>query len=109
MAEEKKKLKNHHFCEREYIGGSDYCNLILVGCSKIESGLKTYALHFWEDGDYEAYIADKETLIPPHYRLEATFNNWVKIYDDDGKTAKFEGEEINFYRAGSFGCIIQVI
>jgi hypothetical protein len=66
-------------------------------------------LDFGEDGVYGAYIIDENTEIGSHYSKVATFNDWLKIYDDDELTYKVYAEEINIYRAGDFGCIIQVI
>lgn len=102
-------MKTYKDFEQVYIGGSDIAALILVGCYK-EEGLKTQTLNFGEDGSYRAYIVtDPEAEIGNHYKKVATFNYWLKIYDDDGKTYEVRAREINIYRAGDFGCIIQVI
>lgn len=105
-------MKTYKDFEKTYIGGSDIASLILVGCRKDE-GLKTEPLYFGEDGGYSAYIVNQtekeEIKIESHYTKVATFNHWLKIYDDDGKTFDCRGKEINIYRAGQFGCIIQII
>lgn len=101
-------MKNYKEFERTYIGSSDIASLILVGCRNNE-GLKTATLDFGEDGDYRAYVIDSEVKIGSHYRKVATFNHWLKIYDDDKLTLRFDAKEINIYRAGDFGCIIQTI
>lgn len=91
------------------IGGSDIATLILVGCRGRE-GLKTEQLHFGGDGNYRAYfVTETEVEIGCHYKKVATFNYWLRIYDDDGLTFRVSAKEINIYRAGDYGCIIQVI
>ena len=102
-------MKNYKDFEQEYIGESDIATLILVGC-RGEEGLKTEQLHFGEDGCYRAYIiTEPDVVIGSHYKKAATFNHWLKIYDDDEKTFEKHAKEINIYRAGDFGCIIQII
>ena len=39
----------------------------------------------------------------------AAFKGWLRIYDDDGKTFEKSAAEINVYRSGDFGCIIQTL
>lgn len=95
--------------EKKYIGSSDIAVLILVGC-KDNEGVKTDLLSFGEDGGYSAYIVkDPEIEIGSHYQKVATFNGWLRIYDDEAMTFNCSGKEINLYRAGAFGCIIQII
>ena len=105
-------MKTYKDFEKRYIGSSDIASLILAGC-RTEEGLKTEALSFGEDGSYSAYIVkqseNEEIKIESHYTKVATFNHWLKVYDDDGKTFDCMGKEINIYRAGQFGCIIQII
>ena len=98
-------MKTYKDFEKTYIGSSDIAALIVVGCRDNE-GLKTESLHFCEDGSYSAYIIEQteneEIKIESHYTKVATFNHWLKIYDDDGKTFDCRGKEINIYRAGEF-------
>lgn len=101
-------MKNYKEYEKQLIGGSDVAALILVGCG--DNGLKTEILDFGEDGVYFAYIVEgNDVEIGDHYKKVATFNHWLKIYDDQGRTFYEYGREFNIYRAGDFGCIIQVI
>jgi len=102
-------MKSYKDFEKRYIGDSDIAALILVGY-KDNEGLVTQILNFEEDGDYRAYIvrgADVE--IGTHYKKVATFNSWLKVYDDDTKILDENAGEINVYRAGMRGCIIQLI
>ena len=102
------KMKNYKEFEQESIGYSDIATLILVGCD--ENGLKTEQLSFGGDGRYGAYIVtEPDVEIGSHYNKVATFNHWLKIYDDEGLTYRVDAKEINIYRAGEFGCIIQII
>ena len=102
-------MKTYKDFEQRYIGGSNIAALILVGC-RGEEGLKTEQLHFGEDGSYKAYIVtETDVEIGSHYNKVATFNHWLKIYDDDELTYRINAKEINIYRAGEFGCIIQII
>jgi len=94
--------------ERKYIGSSDIASLILVGCG--ENGLELKELHFGEDGSYQAYIIDnKDVEIPSHYSLVAEFETWLKIYDDEELTQRFNADKIEIYRAGEMGCIIRLL
>ena len=100
-------MKSYKEYEEKLIGGSDIAALILVGCD--ENGLKTSHLDFGEDGSYRAYVVDENAEIGAHYKKVANFECWLKIYDDDGLTYRVNAREINIYRAGGFGCIIQTI
>ena len=74
------------------------------------NGFVTEALTFGGDDSYDAYIVDGEGVeIGKHYTKVASFNNWLKIYDDMGLSYKVDGGEINIYRSGMYGCIIQII
>lgn len=102
-------MKTYKDFEQKYIGDSDIATLILVG-NRNEEGLKTELLRFGEDGYYKAYIVTEiDVEIGSHYKKVATFNHWLKIYDDDELTYRVNAKEINIYRAGLLGCIIQII
>lgn len=100
-------MKNYKEYEKRFIGASDIAALILVGCD--ENGLKTSTLDFGEDGSYMAYVVDEDAELGAHYKKVADFKHWLKIYDDDELTYRVNAQEINIYRAGDFGCIIQTI
>lgn len=100
-------MKNYKEYEKRFIGASDIAALILVGCD--ENGLKTSTLDFGEDGSYMAYVVDEDAEIGAHYKKVADFKHWLKIYDDDELTYRVNAQEINIYRAGDFGYIIQTI
>lgn len=102
MANLKKSYKDYPKID---IGSSDIAALIVVGCG--EHGLHLSTLNFTEDGDYQAYLVPKGTIIGPHYRKVATFYNWIKIYDDDFLTFKIKAKEVNIFRAGDYDCIIE--
>lgn len=94
---------------KEDIGSSDVAALVLMG-PKFGEGLRTQILNFGEDGCYSAYIVDDpEVEIPNHYKKMAKFCKWLKIYDDDGLCKDYRAEKINVYRAGEYGCIIQLL
>lgn len=105
-------MKTYKEFEKKFIGISDIALLVMVGCRENE-GLKAEPLRFGEDGCYNAYIVyqteNEEIKIESHYNKVATFNHWLKIYDDEGLIFKENAREINIYRAGQFGCIIQII
>lgn len=82
------------------IGSSDIARLTLVSWDKCEF------LKFQEDNSYKAYIFNDKNIIPKHYKLTNSFTKWVRIYDDEGLTRKFEAKRIEFYRAGMMGCLI---
>ena len=99
--------KSYKDFEKEYIGSSDIASLILAGSSP--NGLKLHDLHFGIDASYQAYIVNGECEIGEHYELEAEFNIWLKIYDDDRLVKRFNADIIRVYRAGMQGCIIQLL
>jgi len=88
-------MKTYKDFEKQYIGLSDIASLILVGCGK--NGLSLKELHCGQDASYQAYI------------VEAEFDSWLKIYDDEGLVKQFSGKNIIVYRAAEMGCIIQIV
>ena len=99
-----KMYKNY---ETKFIGESDIAALILVGMGK--QGVCSIPLPFGEDGSYRAYITDENAEIGSHYRKVAEFSSWLKIYDDDGLSARYDADQITVYRAGLKGYIIQLV
>ncbi|MCQ2976985.1 MAG: hypothetical protein MJ232_03115 [archaeon] len=99
--------KDHHSYNKEYIGDSDIAALLMVGCS--EDGLKSEIINYGEDASYSAYIVDADSLIPEHYKLVASFECWLKVYDDEVLTNTFRADKINIYRSGMRGTIIQLL
>lgn len=105
-------MKNYKEYEKEFIGYSDIATLILVGFSEStmdNSGVRTLPLKFGGDGNYYAYIVDKDTEIPEHYDLKCVFDSWMKVYDDVELVKTFKASKIFIYRAGDMGCIIQLV
>lgn len=100
-------MKTYKDYSRMDIGTSDISTLVLVGCNS--KGLKSKLLHFKENGDYQAYMIPKDVKVGAHYKRVASYNKWMKIYDDDSLALEIEAKEINVYRGGDFGCIIQII
>lgn len=101
-------MKSYKDFPKRYIGDSDIASLILVGCG--ENGLKLQELSFGEDNSYSAYIIDENDVeIGSHYTKVAEFKNWLRIYDDDGKTTDLAADKIIVYRAAMMGCIIHLI
>lgn len=107
------KRKSYKEYKKIWLGDSDIAALIMAGYSKEDGGLKVQPLHFEEDGQYMAYLVEneyaEEVEIGSHYQKVATFNSWLRIYDDDGLGGEFYGQEINVFRAGMRGCIIQTV
>ncbi len=100
-------MKNYKFYETISLGSSDIATLILSGI-KDSTGLSLEKLTFGEDGNYSAYLVDAEAEIGSHYTLVNEFTKWLKIYDDDECMADLSADIIKIYRAGEFGCIIQL-
>lgn len=100
-------MKSYRDFDKEHIGISDIATLILVGSG--EDDLNLVALNFGEDGSYYAYIVDAPAEIGSEYNLVATFDSWLKIYDDVGLVALFRAPKINVYRNRGKGCIIEKI
>lgn len=99
--------KKYDEFQKQPIGVSDIACLICIGY--LDGRLNLTLLEFGEDGNYSAYIVNEDAEIGAHYHKALEFDHWLKIYDDNGVVAKFSGEKIIIYRAGDFGCIIQVV
>lgn len=100
-------MRSYKSYESSYIGDSDIAALILVGMAN--GDLQPKVLNFGEDGRYSAYIVDEDAEIGAHYEKQHEFTNWRTIYDDDTCVHTYHAEKIIVYRAGDFGCIIQLI
>lgn len=100
--------KTYKDFEKKYIGDSDYAALTLTGCDQMV-GIKTQLLTFDGDDAYHAYIVTEDIEIPEHYEEAATFERWMRVYDDYELTAYIQADKITVYRAGLFGCIIKAI
>ena len=85
------------------LGYSDIASLTL------KSGLKVYNLNLGGDGDYKAYIINENCPIPAHYDLEWECCNWLWIYDDTQRVARFDADIIKIYTAGDYGVLIQLV
>ena len=92
-----------------YLGKSNITALIAVGCVE-GGGLGTKIIRFNANGAYDAWhVTDEKVEIPKHYEKVATFDWWLKIYDDDGLVYKSNpaSKYIEIYRAGSYGILIR--
>ena len=102
-------MKSYKDCSEIYLGESDVAALVLFGYRAGE-GTISELLRFCKDGAYYTYlVTDPGTEIGSHYKKIGTFQSWVKIYDDNELRLTINAEEINFYRAGMMGCIIQAM
>lgn len=105
--ERRKIMKSYKSYESSYIGDSDIAALILVGIAN--GDLQPKVLNFGEDGRYSAYIVDEDAEIGSHYQKQYEFTHWMTIYDDDTCVRTYHAKKIVVYRAGNFGCVIQLI
>lgn len=96
-------MKSYKDYPKMYLGSSDVASLT------IRTPWDAVPLWFGQDGTYSAYIVDEYAEIGAHYQRVFVGRDWVRIYDDTELTASFIGRLIKVYRAGEFGCIIQVI
>lgn len=93
------------------IGGSDSAYLTVNSTEDINGNISNadHELKFGEDGDYKAYITYGDVEIGSHYKKKLEFNNAkITISDDDGPSFFALAEKITIYRAGEFGCIIDL-
>lgn len=98
----------HHDYEKVSIGSSDSARLEVIHTT--ENGISKSYLNFGEDGDYKAYVVDEKCVIPDTYELRCTFESgYVNIFDDSWNHVFIEGETVQIYRRGNFGCIIKII
>ena len=96
-------MKSYKSYEKKTLGSSDIASLIFRTWDKV--GL----IEFGGDGEYSAYIVDEDAEIGEHYQKVVSATHWLDLYDDNARTMRFSGAEINVFRAGCFGIIIQVI
>ena len=99
---------DYHNYGKKSLGYSDIAELVLVGYMA-DRGASAKLLHYGSDGCYSAYLVDGNADIGSAYKLVASYESWLKVYDDDGLTATFKADEIKVYRCGMFGTIIQLI
>lgn len=102
------KLKSYKEYDSVSLGGSDIAVLTFTGYTE-KNGLVAKVLNFGSDGSYNAYLVDENAEIGNHYELVLKFDSWVNVYDDMGVVEQFKADHIKVYRAGDFGCIIQLI
>ncbi len=101
-------MKSYKAYSCRCIGGSDVASLVARGINIDGSGSILSEIDFGEDGAYSAYIVDDEAEIGAHYHKVFECKSWITIYDDDSCGFRAHAEHINIYRAGEFGCIIQL-
>lgn len=99
-------MKSYKDYIQDYIGSSDVAALTAIGFDGHEVAAKV--ISFGGDDAYMAYIVDENAAIGDHYSEVARFKSWAKIVDDS-EMQKFYADEIVIYRAGEYGCIIQLI
>lgn len=95
-------MKNYKDYLQTNIGYSDIASLTIRSCGIVAP------LDFGSDGDYRAYVVDDNAEIPSHYQLVQNLEHWVHIFDDAELTFSAKADHIRIYRAGDFGCIIQL-
>lgn len=100
-------IKDYHGLPLMELGASDIAKLVL----RTNNGVKT--IDFGGDGEYHAYFSDGEKIeIPAHYAcIFDEVCTWAWIYDDIECTQKIilkKDMRLRVYRAGAYGCIIQV-
>lgn len=100
-------MKSYKDFGKEYIGSSDIASLVMVGYKEGE-GVVPQMLNFGRDGSYRGYIVKGSAEIGEHYEKVCEYENWLRLYDDNGLTWRFTGERITVYRAGEMGCIFQI-
>ena len=113
-------MKSYKEYERQFIGDSDIAALIFVGTTK--DGLKANILNFGSDGRYNAYVVDEIVKMTVQENTYLTSNSFRMTEQRDiflresvqrRKASYCSGnmrtDKIRVYRAGDFGCIIQLI
>lgn len=100
-------MKSYKDYSQDYIGSSDVAALTAIGFDGREVAAKI--IKFGGDDAYMAYIVDEDAAIGDHYTEVARFKGWAKIVDDSEIQQKFYADEIVIYRAGEYGCVIQLI
>lgn len=101
-------MKSYKKYSRRCIGDSDIAALVARGPGINCTPINLAEINFGEDGTYMAYIADDDAEIGAHYRKVFECDSWITIYDDNSCTFRARADHINIYRAGEFGCIVQL-
>ena len=91
----------------EIIGCSDVAALTLMGVCKGE--LVAKILNFENDGVYGAHIVDEDADISGNFEKIASYDHWMRIYDDNGLVITYYADEITVYRYCSVEYVIQII
>lgn len=100
-------LPSYKSFDQKRIGKSSIATLVMVGRDAL--GVVTAPLTFGGNGEYSAYVVDKPATIGEHYTMVAEFWGFLRIYDDTSLVASFSGTYVRVYRAGYYGCIIEII
>jgi len=101
-------MKDYHEYGRVELGYSDIASLVMVGF-KHDEGVVPEMLRFYSDGCYGAYLVDEYAEIGSHYKEVASYDSWLKIYDDHELVFDMYAKHFTVYRAANMGCIIKVI
>jgi hypothetical protein len=84
-------------------GESDVAALTLTGCHNGQ--ITASILRMGEDGCYTAYVFEAEEEAPVGLELAHTFNDWAKVYDDQGLAVKISGP-VDVYANNSGGIVL---
>lgn len=90
-------------CHKDILGMTDIARIITLTEDEVDE------VHLSIDGLIKPYMANEYTDIPNHYSLVKEFKNEVTFLDDDVKILKIKADEINIYRCGDTGMIIESI
>lgn len=99
-------MDRHNYIKVD-LGFSDEACLV-VESLKEDYNIKLDLLRFEEDGNYYAYLCDEKVDIPDFYELVFEGKHWIRIYDNEGLTFTFDGDDIKIYRAYNRGCMIVI-
>ncbi len=99
------------------LGYSDIANVTIRYCIATEfgadyKGIQYQNIKFGADGSYEAYLVDEGAEIGAHYKevINVVGGGWLEIIDDVKKrfNCRFK-KGFKVFRAGNYGCIIQIL
>lgn len=97
-------MKKHYKDNVVYLGYSDISTIQVVGL------VNNVKVKFAEDGSYRAYIVEQDGSIeiPAHYKKIGGVLGKALILDDSLNPSYIDCDLLRIYRAGSYGCILEV-
>ena len=101
-------MKNYREYPTVELGWSDIGGVTAVGFSHdVDGYVASKFISFGGDGDYYAWLVDKDAEISSDCTLVFECSSWLRIYDDEGRKLSLYARKFKIFVFGEYGCLIQ--